>query len=62
MVKLLSHYQKVKFISRILELDTILAEEIKTDVSQEYFNPFVPNATLRFSDVFRGIENGCIGN
>ena len=62
MVKLLRHYQKVKFINRILEADKILAEEIKIDVSQEYFNLFVLNATLRFSDVFRGIENGCSGN
>ena len=62
MVKLFGHYQKVKFINRILEADKILAQEIKIDVSQGYFNPFVPNATLRFSDVFRGIENGCIGN
>ena len=54
MVKLLSHYQKVKFISRILEVDKILAEEIKTDVSQEYFNPFVPNATLRCFLMFSG--------
>ena len=38
----------------------------------QLFNPFVPNAsflyplkqkkTLRFSDVFRGVEKGCIGN
>ena len=25
-------------------------------------NPFVPNAALRFSNVFRGVEKGCIGN
>ena len=25
-------------------------------------NSFVPNAALRFSNVFRGVEKGCIGN
>ena len=37
MVKLLSHYKKVKVINGISEADKILAEEIKTAVSQEYF-------------------------
>ena len=46
-------------LSLVLQKESIFMMSYRT---MNVINSSVPNAPARFSDVFRGVEKGCIGN
>ena len=61
MIKLLSHYRKVKVI-RILEVDTFLGEEMKLKVSKEYFRKLkkVLKSKLNGGNLVQGVNTWAV--
>ena len=61
MIKLLSHYRKVKVI-RILEVDTFLGEEMNLKVSKEYFRKLkkVLKSKLNGGNLVQGVNTWAV--
>ena len=61
MIKLLSHYRKVKVI-RILEVDTFLGEEMNLKVSKEYFRKLkkVLKSKLNGGSLVQGVNTWAV--